>query len=260
MTAPATLPPHPILKDYYGDSAERRGFLTRIFDESARDYDWINGLIGLGSGAWYRRYALRRAGLRPGMRVLDVATGTGAVARAACRILRGTGFAAGLDPSAGMLEQSRRVSSHPLLRGEAERLPFRDGAFDFLSMGYALRHVDDLRATFREYGRVLRPGGIFCLLDFCRPTTTAGYRVASLFLEHFIPWVSGLFSGGPSARRLMKYCWETLDRCVPPPVTLAALKDTGYTDVRCTRWFGVFVEYFSTAPGSTADPGAPRSA
>src|SRR5207244_1214410 len=78
--AAAALPPHPELSTYYRGARAKTAFLRQIFDDTAQDYDRVEGLLALGSGRWYRRQALRRAGLQTGMRVLDVATGTGLVA------------------------------------------------------------------------------------------------------------------------------------------------------------------------------------
>ncbi len=95
--------PHPPLKKYYGGERERRGFVTALFDRTAPHYDWINRVMSLGSGVRYRRDALRRAGLAPGQRLLDVAIGTGLVARAARDILGDGGHVTGVDLSMGML-------------------------------------------------------------------------------------------------------------------------------------------------------------
>jgi demethylmenaquinone methyltransferase/2-methoxy-6-polyprenyl-1,4-benzoquinol methylase len=123
-----------------------------------------------GSGALYRRQALQRLGVRPGMSFLDVATGTGLVAREAASLAGGSGVI-GLDPSRGMLEQARRTVTAPLVQARGEALPFGDARFDALSMGYALRHVSDLHAAFREYHRVLRPRGRVLILEISRPAS-----------------------------------------------------------------------------------------
>src|SRR5215208_1196667 len=97
-----TLAPHPPLTEFYEDPAGRESFVRDIFDESAPWYDRATGFMSFGSanGNRYRREALERAGLKPGMKLLDVATGTGVVARAAASI---THNIIGLDPSFGML-------------------------------------------------------------------------------------------------------------------------------------------------------------
>jgi demethylmenaquinone methyltransferase/2-methoxy-6-polyprenyl-1,4-benzoquinol methylase len=241
--------PHPILRDYYRDEAERRRFLTDIFDQVAKRYDLINGVMAFGSGQWYRRWALGRAGLRPGMRVLDVAAGTGAVTRAAITLVGPSGFVTGVDPSSGMLAQARAKLPVPLSQGVAEALPFRAGAFDFVTMGYALRHVVDLRGTFAEYLRVLRPGGTVVILDFARPRSRIGLRVARLYLDGLLPWSARLLPGGRDAQLLMHYCWDTLANLVAPEAILAAMTESGFASATGGPCYGVLSEYVARAPG-----------
>src|SRR4051794_22753257 len=99
----APLPPHPVIKNYYDNAPRKREFLREIFDQTACDYDKLENVLALGSGRWYRRQALRRAGLVESMRVLDVASGTGLVAREAIGIVGPRGRVFGVDPSIGML-------------------------------------------------------------------------------------------------------------------------------------------------------------
>src|ERR1700683_1816200 len=101
--ASATIRPHPVLQRYYPSEEHRRPFIKRVFDDAAQEYDRLEGLISLGSGRWYRRKALERAGLGAGMKVLDVATGTGLVARQALSIVGEQGQVIGVQPSAAML-------------------------------------------------------------------------------------------------------------------------------------------------------------
>ena len=102
------------------------------------------------------------------MNVLDVAIGTGLVARQAIAIVGNPRLVLGLDPSAGMLAQAIANLSIPVIRATAERIPLASDGFDFLSMGYALRHVADLGAALSEFYRVLKPGGTLCLLEITR--------------------------------------------------------------------------------------------
>lgn len=248
MSLPTAVPPHPELGEYYAGEPDHRRFLSQIFDETAGQYDRINAFLSLGTGKWYRFDALRRAGLNPGMNVLDVAVGTGLVAREGKRRLKGQGILAGLDPSRGMLRQARAAVGDTLIQGRAERIPFKDGAFDFLSMGYALRHVTDLHATFQEYLRVLRPGGTLLILDFQPPQGRVG-RAAGFFLRRAVPALARHFCGGPSAERLMRYCWDTVEYSVGPDVTETALAEVGFERLRRTTWAGVFVEYAASSPG-----------
>lgn len=241
-------PPHPRLAPYYLDETDRRRFVTAIFDETAPDYEHIIRWMSLGSGSWYRGDALRRAGLRPGMKVLDVAVGTGPVSERARRIVGPDGSVTGIDASFGMLSQTRKRLPIDVVQGLAERLPFRDGTFDFVSMGYALRHVADLRGTFAEYRRVLRPGGRLLVLDFCRARTSLGRAVNGFYLGKVVPWLAGRTSRSARADLLMEYCWETVERCVPPEAIAAAVAGAGFGELTTRTWFGAFIEYAAEAP------------
>lgn len=249
MVESARVSPHPLLGSWYRSEPEHRPFLKQIFDESAPHYNAINNLASLGTGRWYRGWALRRAGLASGMKVLDVATGTGAVARPAAILVGPTGSVTGLDPSWGMMTEQRRMR-YPtrLTQGVADRLPFRTAAFDFISMGYALRHVKDLNQTFREYCRVLRPGGTLLLLDFCRPEARAAYHLAKFYLKTVVPRLVRFTPGGRTAQKLMEYCWETVDECVPPGRILDCLKSEGFAEIRRER-YGMMIEYGARRPG-----------
>ena len=100
--------------------------------------------MSFGTDRAYRRRSLKLAGLKPGMRVLDVATGTGLVAQAALSVGIRRADLVGLDPSPGMLAENGKRNGIQLIQGLGERLPIRDATFDFIVMGYALRHVEDL--------------------------------------------------------------------------------------------------------------------
>ncbi|RAI58318.1 class I SAM-dependent methyltransferase [Roseicella frigidaeris] len=259
MTEPGPAAPHPPLTRFYGTAAERDPFVRRLFAETADVYDRINAACSFGSGGWYRRQALRRAGLRPGDRVLDVAVGTGLVAREALRVLGGRGEVTGLDLSPEMLRQARRGLPIRLVAGRAEALPLGDAAFDFLSMGYALRHVASLPVAFAEYRRVLRPGGRLLLLEIARPEGRLAYAAARFYLGRVVPAVSARLGGGrrggEGARRLMQYYWDTIDHCVPPAAILDALRQAGFRGVGCEAQFGLFRAYVAQRP--TGPDGAP---
>ena len=241
--------PHPPLPKYYQSEVQHRRFLSQVFDETAVNYDWIDRMMSFGSGVWYRRDALKRAGLAAGMRHLDVAVGTGAIARSAVDIVGASGSVVGLDPSMGMLQQAVRSVHIPVIQGVAERLPLPDAYFDFLSMGYALRHVADLKTTFDEYARVLKPGGKLLILEFAQPKSRLGYAVGRFYLNRLVPWLSQMGSGKKQARVLMEYCWQTVDNFVPGNNILEALAASGFADATRRTWFGVFSEYVARKPG-----------
>src|SRR5688572_3367853 len=133
MPLDAPIAPHPPLPGYFARADEKRQFVKRVFDGAAGSYDRVERMMAWGSGSWYRRQALKRSGLTEGMRVLDVATGTGLVAREAVALAGDASRVIGVDPSAGMIAEAGRQLPIRLVRGRAEQLPFADGSFDFLS-------------------------------------------------------------------------------------------------------------------------------
>ena len=202
--------------------------------------------MSFGSGQWYRGWVLGRAGLRPGMTLLDVATGTGLVARAAAEILQKPEAVVGVDPSAGMLREARRAFAGPLAQGRVEALPFRDGLFDFVTIGYALRHAADLEIAFRECLRVLAPGGRLIILEISRPPTAAMRTLIRVYLTRVLP----LLMRAAHARLLMQYYWETIDTCVPPQRIMDVLARSGFIDIRYKVWGTVQTEYIASKPAS----------
>lgn len=238
------LQPHPTLPDYYPDLAQRPAFVRGLFDRTARYYDHINRLLSFGSGGWYRRRALRRVGLRPGMTVLDVAIGTGLVARQALAITGDRQAVIGLDISAGMLAEVRRLLGIPLMRGLMEQLPVADACCDLVSMGYALRHVADLNVTFREFHRVLRPGGVLLILEIARPIHPVKRALLKFYLGRLVPLLGWLTTGQRDLQTLMYYYWDTIEHCIPPETILQAIRATGFAEAGCHVELDLFRAYF----------------
>ena len=230
--------PHPQRAD--GNEGRRA---DRLFDETAPYYDGLGDWMSLGASAAYRRRILTTAGLAPGMRVLDLAVGTGALARAALDRLGAGGRVVGVDPSRGMLSEARKTPGIEPVRGVAELLPFPDATFDFLSIGYALRHVASLEATFAECHRVLRPGGRLVALEFTRPLTRAGYLVARLYFDRFVPWAARHGRGRERAERLVRYLWVGIERGAPLETVHAVATTCGFEAVLRRVWLGILGVY-----------------
>lgn len=247
------LRPHPPLTDYYGAPENRQAFVRSLFDRTARHYDGVNTLLSLGSGQWYRRDALKRAGLLPGMRMLDVATGTGLLAREAQTILGPTGELIGLDPSAGMLGAWHGMAGARavLLRGTAEALPLADASCDFIALGYAMRHIPDLHAAFAEFHRVLRPGGRVLVLEKLRPRSAVTYAAAKFWFGSVVPALSRFSRGGhgEEMRTLMRYYWDTVEHCIAPEAIMGALGSAGFQHVACDRALDMFGAYTGKKAG-----------
>ena len=247
---PVAHAPHAPLTDYYDSEEERARFVRRMFDTSAADYDRMELILGFGKGAWYRSQALQRAGLRPGMRIVDVGVGTGLVAREAVRIVGNPQLVVGVDPSPGMMACAR-LPGVSLLEGTAEAIPFPDASFDFLSMGYALRHIGDLSLAFREFHRVMKPGARLCLLEITRPERSIAGALMKAYMKGLVPVLARLVGGAKSTAVLWRYYWDTIEACVPPEQVLATLEAAGFASSRRhieSRLLSMLAEYQAIKP------------
>ena len=236
------LPPHKLLTDYYADEPERKQFIRRIFDHTAPDYDRIEKVLAFGSGPWYRGEALKRAGLARGMQVLDVGFGTGLVAREALKIIGPTGQLTGVDPSPGMMAQAG-LPNVQLVEGYAEQLPRPDASCDFLSMGYALRHISDVARAFSEFHRVLRPGGKVLVLEITKPEGRLSTAALKAYMRLVVPGIAAVVARRNDTAHLWRYYWDTIEACIPPATVLDTLRRAGFREVKRHRVLGIFSEY-----------------
>ena len=171
-----------------------------LFAPLPRHYDRVAAILSFGQDPRWRRAMVDRIGAEPSNRVLDVATGTGLVAR---ELVRRYGCeVAGLDQSPQMLARAqarlnadealaRRVS---LTQGEAERLPFGEAEFDHLTFTYLLRYVEDPGATMAELARVLKPGGRIASLEFAVPQRAVWRRLWQLYTRVGLPLLGSIVS------------------------------------------------------------------
>ncbi len=219
-----------------------------MFDRTARDYDRVERAMALGSGSWYRRRMLEAAGLTRGMSVLDVAAGTGLVTREAIALTGAPDRVVALDPSFGMLAEARAALGAPAVQATAEQIPFRDGRFDFLSMGFALRHVADVKRVFEEFHRVLRPGGRVLVLEITRPEGRLKTSILKAYMRGVVPLLARVLGRETDTPVLMRYYWDTIEACVPPDQVVGALQRAGFLDVERNVELSIFSAYRGRKP------------
>jgi len=171
-----------------------------LFSPLPRRYDAVAAVLSFGQDPRWRRAMVEMVDARADERVLDVATGTGMVARALVRLY---GCAVvGIDQSEQMLSGARGklaadtglAAQVSLVRGEAERLPFADGEFDHLTFTYLLRYVQDPGATMIELARVVKPGGRIASLEFAVPPRVGWRRLWQLYTHVGLPLLGRLVS------------------------------------------------------------------
>jgi demethylmenaquinone methyltransferase/2-methoxy-6-polyprenyl-1,4-benzoquinol methylase len=239
--------PIPTMIAYYNNAEEKSQFLRDIFDRTAPDYDRMERLLGMGCGSWYRGQALRRAGLAPHMCVLDVAVGTGLIAREAAAIVQDPRLVVGIDPSPGMLMSAKVPDGVRLIEGKAEAIPFPSQSFDFLSMGYALRHITDLSTAFREFHRVLKPGARICILEITPPKNRIAKALLKTYMRTLVPSFGRLFTHSGDTAKLWRYYWDTIEACVPAENVIETLQACGFEKICRVVGQGIFSEYQAIA-------------
>lgn len=231
------------LTAYFSNEDERRAVTRDLFDQAAPGYDRAEGLTALGSGAWYRREVLRRNGLQAGMTLLDVAAGTGLVTVAGHALVGPAGRVLALDPSPGMLAELRKKVAVETIEAYAESIPLPDDHVDFVSMGYALRHVGDLDRGFSEYLRVLRPGGRVCIMEISRPASRLARALLRAHIRIVVPLLARLTRSQTEVKRLWEYYGDTIEAAIEPERILDAMRRAGFADVNCSVTLGIFREY-----------------
>ena len=239
----AALKTDPRLQPYFSSEDERRQVTQAMFNQAAAGYDRAENLTALGSGSWYRRDVLRRNGLKTGMTLLDVAAGTGLVAVEGQRLIGPSGKLLALDPSPGMLAELRKKLDVETIEAYAEAIPLPDGHVDFVSMGYALRHVGDLDQAFSEYFRVLRPAGRVCIMEISRPQSSIAQLLLRGYIGGVVPLLARLAPSHTDVTQLWAYYGETIQAAVDPEPILDSLRRAGFSEVKCAVTFGIFREY-----------------
>ncbi len=153
------------------DEREKARKVRGVFDSVASRYDLMNDLMSGGLHRLWKRFTVGQAALRPGMRVLDLATGSGDLARAMARRRGVEVWMTDINASMLAIGRDRALDEGlvlPAVQCDAERLPFRDESFDRVTVAFGLRNMTHKDLALAEMRRVLRPGGLALVLEFSR--------------------------------------------------------------------------------------------
>ena len=190
-----------------GEKAKR---VRAVFDSVASRYDLMNDLMSMGVHRLWKRFAVELAGIRPGQRVLDLASGTGDLAARFAALVGPQGLVVMSDINAAMLEQGRARMADQGLVGNvsyaqinAERLPFPDNSFDCISIGFGLRNVTDKQHALASMQRALKPGGRVLVLEFSHPVNKSFKSVYDLYSFKLLPLIGRVVANDEQSYRYL---------------------------------------------------------
>src|SRR5471030_1113787 len=207
-----------------------------VFDSVAGNYDRMNDLMAGGAQRVWKRITLSLAKLRPGQRALDVAGGTGDLAAGLARQVGDQGLVVLADINSAMLARGRdRLLNEGFARNvycvqaNAERLPFADGFFDCITIGFGLRNVTDKSAALKSMGRALKPGGQLLVLEFSHPTLPALQPLYDAYSFHLLPLLGRLVAQDAASYR---YLAESIRKHPDQEALLILMRDAGLEGCR----------------------------
>ncbi|HEU4496675.1 MAG TPA: bifunctional demethylmenaquinone methyltransferase/2-methoxy-6-polyprenyl-1,4-benzoquinol methylase UbiE [Flavobacterium sp.] len=184
---------------YKDSSLGKKEQVEQMFDTISGKYDGLNRVISFGIDVKWRKKVLRIVASRNPKNILDIATGTGDLA-----ILMSQTNAekiVGLDISAGMLDvgrkkiQARKLSEKiEMVQADSEKMPFSDNAFDAITVAFGVRNFETLEKGLAEILRVLKPGGIFVILETSNPTKAPYKQFYSFYTKNILPLIGRMFS------------------------------------------------------------------
>ena len=216
------------------DEQEKASKVRGVFDSVASKYDLMNDLMSAGLHRAWKAYTVQVANLKPGERALDIAGGTGDLARAFARKVGETGMVVHTDINEAMLRQGRdRLLDEGLIRptslADAEKLPFKSESFDLVSVAFGLRNMTHKDLALAEMCRVLKPGGRLLVLEFSRIAEPLR-KPYDWYSFNILPKLGSMFAGDADSYR---YLAESI-RMHPDQATLKAMMKAagfGHVDV-----------------------------
>jgi demethylmenaquinone methyltransferase/2-methoxy-6-polyprenyl-1,4-benzoquinol methylase len=216
--------------------SEKAQRVRGVFDSVAPKYDLMNDLMSGGMHRIWKQFTLTQTQLRPGQRALDVAGGTGDLARGMAKQVGERGLVVLSDINGAMLARGRdRLLDAGLVQGldfvqaNAEKLPFADASFDCVTIGFGLRNVTDKPAALASMRRVLRPGGRLIVLEFSQPVAPGLKPLYDTYSFRVLPTLGKLVAGDDASYR---YLAESIRMHPDQETLLGMMRDAGFEDCR----------------------------
>ncbi|MGF1660398.1 MAG: bifunctional demethylmenaquinone methyltransferase/2-methoxy-6-polyprenyl-1,4-benzoquinol methylase UbiE [Rubrimonas sp.] len=210
---------------------EKAGRVHGVFSSVAARYDLMNDLMSARIHRVWKEQAIDRLKPRPGMRLLDVAGGTGDISFRFLRRIKGEGDAVVLDMTEAMLVEGRRraekdrIDGVEWVCGDAMNLPFPDASFDAYTIAFGIRNVTRIEDALAEAHRVLKPGGRFVCLEFSQVTVPPLQRLYDLYSFNVIPRIGQAVTGD---RASYQYLVESIRKFPDQETFLQMIRDAGF--------------------------------
>lgn len=224
----------PSIENPLPDAESKPEYVRRGFDAIASRYDRLNDLMTAGLHRRWKREAVRRLGLQPGMRVLDFCSGTGDLGWRTAGCIQPGGLVAALDFSPRMIDAGRKraqawdiESVLSWIHGDATQLPFMDACFDGAMVGFGLRNVASIPTALCEVYRVLRPGGRFVNLDTAESEWKAIRPLYRLYMNRIVPLLGQWFAG---SKEMYAYLSSSAAVFETPEQLTQLLQENGWID------------------------------
>jgi demethylmenaquinone methyltransferase / 2-methoxy-6-polyprenyl-1,4-benzoquinol methylase len=216
--------------------AEKASRVRSVFESVAPKYDVMNDLMSLGAHRLWKRFTLSLTGLRPGQCALDVAGGTGDLARGLLRQVGKSGRVVLSDINPAMLGLGRDrlldagyVGNVGYIVADAERLPFEDNVFNCVTVGFGLRNVTDKAAALKSMHRVLKPGGQLLVLEFSTPVAPGLKPIYDAYSFNVLPLLGKVVARDAQSYR---YLAESIRVHPNQEVLLEMLRTAGFSQTR----------------------------
>ncbi len=237
------------IKPYKDSNLSKKEQVTKMFDTISEDYDGLNRVISFGIDIKWRKTVVKLVKSKQPKTILDIATGTGDLAIAMTHT--DAEKITGLDISSGMLEigkekiKKKGLSSKiEMVLGDSEHMPFEDNTFDAITVAFGVRNFENLKNGLKEILRVLKPGGIFVILETSVPTKTPYKQGYKFYTNNILPLIGRAFS---KDRRAYKYLCESASVFPYGEALNNILREIGFINVEdFPQTFGVATIYKSS--------------
>lgn len=223
-----------VVKPYNASDSSKKEEVATMFNNISKRYDFLNHFLSLGIDKLWRKMAIKQLKEIQPKKILDIATGTGDFAIAALKL--NPEEVVGVDISQGMLdvgiEKMKRKGYDNVVRmqlGDSEKLPFEDGYFDALTVGFGVRNYENLEKGLADMLRVLKPGGKAVILEFSKPKKFPVKQLFGFYSKRVIPFLGRTIS---KDRRAYEYLPESVEAFPEGQEFLDIMSEIGYQNVQ----------------------------